>query len=166
CCTTTLRRKVNLHPDTDERRRIWGLIIRPGLQRSHFTRNSTIACVETDTRTRKLRPNQSTSRPLLRSHDVTRTADSTAGDVYTNLNRISILFRITDTKTLDIIAIPGIWHVPGNTTILRFSVTKHLVTGPTYSRLQYLIIQTAKHYGSAKLSRPSNLLIKLPKLET
>ncbi|KAA6356312.1 MAG: hypothetical protein EZS28_048162, partial [Streblomastix strix] len=32
CCTTTLRRKVNLHPDTDEKRRLRVLIIRSGLQ--------------------------------------------------------------------------------------------------------------------------------------
>ncbi|KAA6335835.1 MAG: hypothetical protein EZS28_052928, partial [Streblomastix strix] len=40
--------------------------------------------------------------------DGTRAIDSTAGDVYTNLDHIAILFRTTDTKTIDIITIPEI----------------------------------------------------------
>ncbi|KAA6384847.1 MAG: hypothetical protein EZS28_019628 [Streblomastix strix] len=159
---------------------------------SHVTRNSTIACVETDTSLRKSRPLQPASRPILRNSSGTRAIDSTAGDVYTNLDYIAILFRTSDTKTIDIITIPGIQHVPGNVTILRFSVTKPFLIEPIFFRLQYLIIQTAKHHGrltvvhvepsnlwiiinsiiqfinstSIKLSGASILLIELPELES
>ncbi|KAA6378054.1 MAG: hypothetical protein EZS28_026421 [Streblomastix strix] len=92
------------------------------LQWSHVTRNSTIAFVRTDTKITKSRPSQPASRPIIRNRDGTRAIDSAAGDVYTNTDNIAILFRTTDTKTVDIIAIPGIWHIPGNVTILRFSV--------------------------------------------
>ncbi|KAA6318328.1 MAG: hypothetical protein EZS28_054963, partial [Streblomastix strix] len=181
---------VNLHPDTDEGRRLRGLIIRSGLQRSHVTRNSTIACVETDTRIRMSRPSQPTSRPILRNRDGTRAIDSTAGNVYTNLNHILILLGTTDTKTIDIITIPENWHVPRDTTTLRFSVTGTFLVDPTF-RLQHIIIQITKHhrrptpihvepsnlwttidliiqfinFASAKHDRPPSLLIELPELE-
>ncbi|KAA6353803.1 MAG: hypothetical protein EZS28_050669, partial [Streblomastix strix] len=72
------------------------------------TRNSTIACVEINIRTGKLRPSQPASRPILRNCDGTRITDSTTGDVYTNLDRITILFKIADTKTIDTTTILGV----------------------------------------------------------
>ncbi|KAA6320734.1 MAG: hypothetical protein EZS28_054645, partial [Streblomastix strix] len=182
--------KVDLHLDTDARRRLRGLTIRSELQRSRVTRNSSIACVEINIGTGKLRPSQPASRPILRNCDGTRTVDSTAGDVYTNLDRIAILFGTTDTKTLGLITLPGIWHVSWNITILRFSVTRSVLVDPTF-RLWHIIIQITKHHRgptpiyvepsnfwttinsviqftsstSTKLNRPSSLSIELPELE-
>ncbi|KAA6373743.1 MAG: hypothetical protein EZS28_030729, partial [Streblomastix strix] len=78
----------------------------------------------TDIRTRKSGLSQSASRPIFRNNDGTRATNSTAGDVQTNLDRIKILFRTTDTKTIDTTTISGVWYVHSNTTILRFSVAR------------------------------------------
>ncbi|KAA6365348.1 MAG: hypothetical protein EZS28_039125 [Streblomastix strix] len=90
---------ANLYPDTDEGRRLRSLIIRSGLQWGQAARNFTIAYVEIDIMTRKSEPSQPASRPILRNCDGTKTLDSTAGDVQTNLDRNSILLKTTDTKT-------------------------------------------------------------------
>ncbi|KAA6355107.1 MAG: hypothetical protein EZS28_049366 [Streblomastix strix] len=58
-------------------------------------------------RTRKSGPSQPASRPILRNRDGTRTIDSIAGDVYTNLDHIIILLRTIGSKTVDITTIPG-----------------------------------------------------------
>ncbi|KAA6385519.1 MAG: hypothetical protein EZS28_018953 [Streblomastix strix] len=86
----------------------------------------------------EVRTQLSLCRPQLRNRDVTRAIDSIAGDVYTNSDRIIILLLTADTKNLDIKTIPGIWHVPKNTTISRFSVTRTFLVDPTFFRLQYI----------------------------
>ncbi|KAA6376109.1 MAG: hypothetical protein EZS28_028365 [Streblomastix strix] len=81
CSSSKLRRKVNQYPDADEEKRLRVLIIRSGLQWSHVTRNSTIACVKTDIRTRKSGLSQPASRPILCNRDGTEKSDSAAGDI-------------------------------------------------------------------------------------
>ncbi|KAA6388253.1 MAG: hypothetical protein EZS28_016217 [Streblomastix strix] len=115
-----LHRKVNFHPCADERK--------------------------TDIRIDKSRPSQLVSRPILRNRDRIRTIDSVDGDVNTIPDRIIILLGTTDTKTMDITTIPGIWQVPSNITISGFSVTKPFLTGPTFFRLYHIIIQIDKHH--------------------
>ncbi|KAA6385094.1 MAG: hypothetical protein EZS28_019381, partial [Streblomastix strix] len=113
---------------------------------NHVICNSNIACVETDVKTGKSRLSQSASRPTLRNCNGTGITDSAAGDVYTNTDLTTILFRTADTKTIGIIAIPGIRNVPGNTTILEFSVSRSFLTSPTFFRLWHVIIRIAKHH--------------------
>ncbi|KAA6389401.1 MAG: hypothetical protein EZS28_015074 [Streblomastix strix] len=99
CSTTTLCRKFNLHLDTDEGRRLRAPIIRSGQQWSLVTRNSTIACVETNIGTMNSRLSQPARRPILRNCDGTRTTDSVASDVCVNPDYISMLLATTRTMT-------------------------------------------------------------------
>ncbi|KAA6403165.1 MAG: hypothetical protein EZS28_001291 [Streblomastix strix] len=89
--------------------------------------------------------------PILRNCDGTMTADSAAGDVYTNPDHITILLGTTDTWTIETTIIPAIKHVPKNTIILRFSVTRPFLIGQTIFKLQYLTAQSAEHQRKSTL---------------
>ncbi|KAA6398692.1 MAG: hypothetical protein EZS28_005784 [Streblomastix strix] len=145
CCTTMLRRKVNLYPDSDERNRLRGLISSSGLQWICVKRNSTISCVETDTRIRKSGPSNPERWLKLRKHDGTGTIYSATDDVYTNLDYTTILFRTADTKNIDIISIPRIWHIFNNTIISGFPLVRPFLAGSSFFKLQLLILQIAEH---------------------
>ncbi|KAA6385469.1 MAG: hypothetical protein EZS28_019006 [Streblomastix strix] len=124
---------------------IKSIIILSGLQRTYVTRNSTIACVEIDIRTRKSGPSKPTSRPVLRNYGGTGTIDSTAGDVNTIPNCTTILLATTGIKTIDIITIPRICHKPRNIIILKFSQTELSLANKTSCRMQDITVSTSKH---------------------
>ncbi|KAA6378113.1 MAG: hypothetical protein EZS28_026360 [Streblomastix strix] len=170
---------------------MWAALLRFA-ERCHVTRISTIQCFVTDTGTRISGLNQPANGQILINSDGTRTINYTAGDVCTNSGYVTILLGRTGIQAIDIISIPWVWHVPRNTTILRFSVKKLFLTGPTFIKEQHIVIQIAEHHlrltvvhveltdiwstinttiqfinsTSSKLRRPSSLLIKLPELES
>ncbi|KAA6370781.1 MAG: hypothetical protein EZS28_033693 [Streblomastix strix] len=76
--------------------------------------------------------------PILRCCDGTMTTDYSTGEIYANLDYITILLGTTDTKTIDAISIPRIWHEPRNPIISKFSVSRLFLTGPTFFRLQHI----------------------------
>lgn len=98
-----------------------------------------------DTGARKLELCKTASWPIPRNCDRTRTTDSTVDDLCTNQNCITILLRISNTKTIFIIFITRILHFHRNSTILKFLITMRFVARPTSFKIHFITTSTTEY---------------------